>query len=65
MPIQWQIQEFPKRGHQPSFRGGGGVPDTILSKFPENCMKLRKIWSLGWGGGGVPEAPPISATAIN
>ena len=32
-------------GRQPG--GGGGHRDTILLKFPENCMKLRKIWSLG------------------
>ena len=38
------------------FPGGaptpGGGRDTILLNFPKNCMKSRKIWSLGGG------APP-------
>ena len=39
------------------FLGGGANPhlgghrDTILLKFPENCMKSRKIWSLGGRSG--------------
>ena len=40
-------------------RGGG---DTILLKFSKNCMKSRKIWSLGGGGG--RGAPPGSTTAL-
>ena len=58
--IQWRIQDHPRRGCQPSLRGRR---DTILLKFPENCMKSRKIWSLG-GGGCAPGASPRSATAI-
>ena len=34
---------------------GGGRQHTILSNFPENCMKSRKFWALG---GLVPGAPP-------
>ena len=41
---QWWIQDFPRRGRQPSLRGHR---DTILLKISENCMKSRKIWSLG------------------
>ena len=31
--------------------GGGGGQHTILSKFPENCMKLKEFWYPGGGGG--------------
>ena len=55
--FQWRIQDFPKRGRQPSF---WGRRDTILLKFPENCMKSRKIWSLGEAHtGGAPLDPPL------
>ena len=48
-------------------RGGGanaqgGRQDMILLKFPENCMKLKKIRPPG--GGRVPCAPLRSATVI-
>ena len=39
---QWRIQDFPRGGASP-----WGCWDTILLNFPENCMKSRKIWSLG------------------
>ena len=29
----------------------------ILSKFPKNCMKLRKFWT-GEGGPGAPSSDP-------
>ena len=44
---QWRIQDLPRTGRQPSFRGRR---DTILLKFPEN-MKWRQI-----------SPPPRSAT---
>ena len=48
-----------RRGRQPS----GGCQDTILLKFPKNCMKLKKIRSPG--GGSASPAPPFrSATEI-
>ena len=53
---QWRIQDFPEEG-APTL---GGHQDTILLKFPENSMKLKKIRS---GGGRVPCAPLKSATA--
>ena len=31
-----------------------------LPKFPRNCMKFRKLWTVG--GGGVPGVPPLRAT---
>ena len=56
---QWRIQDFPEEGRQLS--GGGGRQDTILLKFPENCMKLKKIRPPG--GGAASPAPPLrSAT---
>ena len=48
----------PRRGRQLS----GGRQDTILLKFPENCMKLKKIQPPGGGASPVPP-PPRSATA--
>ena len=47
---QWRIQDFPEEG-APTLRGGGGRRDTILLKFPENCMKLKKIRPPGGVGG--------------
>ena len=40
----------------------------ILPKFAKNCMKLRKFWAVGGGGGdgrgvGAPGTPPKSDTA--
>ena len=58
---QWRIQDLPEEG-APTL-GGGGHQDMILLKFPENCMKLKKIRPLGEGGGGArPLGPPYSAT---
>ena len=48
---QWQIQDFPEEGRQPS---GGGRQDTISIKFLENSKSLV--------GGGVHCAPLRSAT---
>ena len=48
--IQWRIQNF---------RGGRERQDTILFNFPENnCMKSRKLWSLG-------DSSPRSATDLD
>ena len=55
---QWRIKDFPEEG-APTLRGGGGVPTTILLKFPINCMKLKEF---GPRGGRVPCAPLRSAT---
>ena len=50
-------------GADPGFPVGGGTDPigggqhTILSNVPKNCMKLRKFWAVG-GGGGAPGAPP-------
>ena len=52
--IQWRIQDFPEEG-APTLRGGR--QDTILLKFPENCMKLKKIRPPG--GGARPLRPPL------
>ena len=57
----------------PGFSQGGANPqggcrDTILLNFPENCMKSRTIWSLGWGGGGGrrghPLDPPLNKASV-
>ena len=50
-------QGFPRGGGANPQRGGGRQ-DTILLKFPENCMKLKKIRSRG----GRPPRPLRSAT---
>ena len=52
--MQWRIQDFPEEG-APTLRGGR--QDTILLKFPENCMKLKKIRPPG--GGARPLRPPL------
>ena len=31
--------------------GGGGCQHMILPNFEKNCMKLRKFWAVGGGGG--------------
>ena len=36
---QWQIQDFPQVGRQPS----RGRQHTILPNFPTNCMKLKEF----------------------
>ena len=41
----------------------GGCQDMILLKFPENCMKLKKIRSPG-GGGTRPLHPPLDPLLI-
>ena len=48
---KWRIKDCPEEG-APTVRG---CKDTILLKFPENCMKLKKIRLQG--------APLRSATA--
>ena len=46
-----------RRGRQPS---EGACQHTILSNFPKNCMKSRKFWTVGGGGGRAPGAPPLN-----
>ena len=41
-------------GVDPGFAVGGGRQHMILPHFPKNCMKLRKFWAVGEGGGGAP-----------
>ena len=43
---QGRFQDLPRRGRQPS---SGGTYIYFLPKFPKNCMKLRKFWSIGRG----------------
>ena len=57
--VQWRIQDFPEEGAPTR---GGGRQDTILFKFPENCMKLKKIRPPG--GARVPCAHLRSATGV-
>ena len=44
-----RMQDFRRRGRQLQW-GGGGECHTFIN-FSENCMKLRKCWSVGgrWG----------------
>ena len=53
---------FPRGGGANS--RGGGRQDTILLKFPKNCMKLKKF-RLPGGGGGVSPAPPLDPPLIS
>ena len=53
---QRRIQDFRRRGRQLSRRGRR---HTIFSKFPKNCMKLRKFWAMGGGGGGGTHAGSV------
>ena len=35
----------------------------ILAKFPKNCMKLRKFWTVGGRASGAPPLdPPLETT---
>ena len=36
----------------------------ILPNFAKNCMKLRKIWAVGEGGGARRGRPPESTTDV-
>ena len=44
-----------------------GRQHTNLSGFPKNCMKLRKFWFVGGGGGagGAPLNPPLVNNIVN
>ena len=50
-------------GRSRIFAGGAptlrGRQDTILQNVPKNCMKLRKIRSLGRHAGGAPSPDPL------
>ena len=52
-------------GADPGFPVGGGAnprggrQHTILPNFPKNCMKLRKVWSVGGAPGVPPLDPPL------
>ena len=64
--VEYDVQEKSFNGFNFTrvIRGGsrisiGGAPtlqrgrqDIILPKFPKNCMKLRKFWSVRGGGPG-------------
>ena len=47
---------FP-RGGCANPKGGGGRQPIIWPIFPENCMKMKKIWPRG--GGARPLRPPL------
>ena len=51
--LQWRIQDFPEGGAPTPGRG----QHTIWPIFPENCMKMKKIWP----GGARPLRPLRSA----
>ena len=54
------VRETLLPGADPGFSVGGvptlrgGRQHTILSKFPKNCIKLRKFWAVGGGGQALP-----------
>ena len=58
---------YNKLGADPGFSVGGGADPpggrqhTILSKFPKNCMKSRKFWTVGGREPGEPSPldPPL------
>ena len=60
---QWWIHDFPQEG-APTLGGGGGrCQDTTLLKYPEKCMKLKKIRHPG-GGGHLPLHPPLDPPLV-
>ena len=50
-------------GADPGLLVGGGANIQICQIFPKNCMKLRKFWSMGRGGGALG-APPLDRPLV-